>query len=137
MDERLIPLLQNDPGANAFYHLFAAGTINYQEMLVELALYLFTTKEDLQAEILKLYQSRTNPIIIRQKELTMALPGEAREVEECDECGMKLPVQVLRSSAGYYIGQWCSNCGPYSRLSKYYRERLGAEAALKRGDYDR
>jgi hypothetical protein len=67
----------------------------------------------------------------------MTLPGEAIPVEECEDCGTQLPIEVLRSPAGYYIGQWCSQCGPYSRLSTYYRQRANAETALREDNYGR
>lgn len=44
----------------------------------------------------------------------------------CDECDESLEPMVCRSAAGYYVGQWCK-CGPYDRLSGYYRTH--AEAA--------
>lgn len=41
-----------------------------------------------------------------------------------------LPIEVLHSPAGYYIGQ-LEPCGaPFSRLSDYYRTRELAEADL-------
>lgn len=54
--------------------------------------------------------------------------------EYCEGCGAKLEVEVLRSAAGYYIGQWCHEIdGPYSRLSQeYYKtEKLAQEALDK------
>jgi len=48
-----------------------------------------------------------------------------------------LPVQVLSSAAGYYIGQ-LEPCGaPFSRLSGYYRKREDAERELQSGWADR
>lgn len=42
-----------------------------------------------------------------------------------------LPIQVLSSAAGYYIGQ-LEPCGaPFSRLSDYYKKREDAERDLK------
>jgi phage FluMu protein Com len=59
--------------------------------------------------------------------------GEVR----CPECGSELPVKVLRSAAGYYLGRWCPRCGPYERVSvSYYPSRPAAEAALASGEYD-
>jgi hypothetical protein len=55
----------------------------------------------------------------------------------CPDCGGPLPIQVCSSAAGYYIGRWCSQCGPYERLSiGYYRTRELAQAALDSGDWD-
>lgn len=50
----------------------------------------------------------------------MALEGEINAVERCPDCGGPMPIQVCLSGAGYYIGQWCDQCGPYNRLSYYY-----------------
>jgi hypothetical protein len=48
-----------------------------------------------------------------------------------------LPVQVLSSAAGYYIGQ-LEPCGaPFSRLSGYYKKREDAESDLQSGWADR
>lgn len=48
-----------------------------------------------------------------------------------------LPVQVLSSAAGYYIGQ-LEPCGaPFSRLSGYYKKREDAEHELESGWIDR
>jgi hypothetical protein len=77
----------------------------------------------------------------------MALPGETiLQRPELAEglgapnqcCGKKLDFQVLRSNAGYYIGTFCPNCGPYSRESDYFRTDEEAQAALQqwqRGNY--
>ena len=49
----------------------------------------------------------------------------------CTECHAVLPLKVLHSAAGYYIGHWCDNCGPYDRVSYgYYPTRERAEQAL-------
>jgi len=64
----------------------------------------------------------------------MALPGETKgAVPEivCDDCGSKLPLQVLHSPAGYYIGYYCPECGPYSRESHYMRTKELAEDYLR------
>jgi hypothetical protein len=48
-----------------------------------------------------------------------------------------LPVQVLSSAAGYYIGQ-LEPCGaPFSRLSGYYKKWGDAERELMSGWSDR
>ena len=48
----------------------------------------------------------------------------------CIDCGKELPLQVLHSNAGYYIGTFCSCCGPYSRDSCYFRYRKDADREL-------
>lgn len=40
--------------------------------------------------------------------------------DHCIDCGRKLPIKILHSDAGYYIGQWCEQDGPYSRISQEY-----------------
>lgn len=49
---------------------------------------------------------------------------------ECSECNTKLPVKVLHSNAGYYIGYWCPTCGPYDRISDYYETEEEADSML-------
>lgn len=72
----------------------------------------------------------------------MGLPGETitgvngTGELSCEDCGELLPLRVLRSNAGYYIGTFC-NCGPYSRESDYYETPEEAEADLKTGDFGR
>lgn len=63
----------------------------------------------------------------------MAIEGELNGVEgaECD-CGAKLELGVQMSGAGYYLGYWCDQCGPWSRESDYFRTRAEAEKALER-----
>lgn len=58
------------------------------------------------------------------------LPNEDQAPDECEDCGVELKLQVLRSAAGYYIGTWC-NCGPYSRASDYFPTREAAESEFK------
>jgi len=69
----------------------------------------------------------------------MALPGECvKETKTtCHECGTELTIEVLKSAAGYYIGFFCPQDGPYSRESGYYRSYEEAEKALSTGAYDR
>lgn len=69
----------------------------------------------------------------------MAIPGEVLHVKEtiCEDCGTQLPLKVLHSGGGYYIGFFCPICGPYSRESGYYRTPEEAEAALNTGTYNR
>ncbi len=61
----------------------------------------------------------------------MALPCEIGHIDsKCMDCGAELPAKVLRSGAGYYIGTFCDNHGPYSRESGYYPTREAAQEAL-------
>ena len=58
----------------------------------------------------------------------MALPEELKglvSIVICT-CGEKLPLEVLRSNAGHYVGRFCPNCGPYSRESHYFTNRADA-----------
>lgn len=49
----------------------------------------------------------------------------------CDECGEALPLKVLKSGGGYYLGRHCPNCGPYGRESGYFRKEKDALEALQ------
>lgn len=64
----------------------------------------------------------------------MALEGELSGLHgvKCTDCGTELPLQVQHSAAGYYLGYFCPNCGPYSRETGYYKAREKAEEELKR-----
>ena len=69
----------------------------------------------------------------------MALTGECVKASStaCIECGAELSIKVCVSAAGYYIGFFCPQCGPYSRESGYYGSREEVEMALSRGVFDR
>ena len=69
----------------------------------------------------------------------MTLPGECVNATKtiCHECGTELTIDIQRSAAGYYIGFFCPECGPYSRESGYYRSYEEAEKALNTGAYGR
>lgn len=45
------------------------------------------------------------------------------------ECGFVMPLKVLRSAAGYYLGHVCDNCGPFDRITDYMSKK-DAELAL-------
>lgn len=60
----------------------------------------------------------------------MALPGERDHYTKCDDCNEPLDYGVQHSNAGYYLGTWCPNCGPYGRESGYFLTRKLAEKAL-------
>jgi RNase P subunit RPR2 len=55
----------------------------------------------------------------------------------CTGCNATLTIKVLSSAAGHYIGFFCSECGPYSRESGYYKSRDKAEDALQLGNFSR
>ena len=62
----------------------------------------------------------------------MALPGKLQgNIGVKCECGTTLNLEVLRSAAGYYLGYWCPNCGPYSRESNYYPDSETAQRELE------
>lgn len=54
----------------------------------------------------------------------------------CSDCKVTVKLEVCQSPAGFYIGSMC-DCGPYSRESGYYSTRGKAEAALKKGGFER
>ena len=62
----------------------------------------------------------------------MALEGELMGLNgtDCVECGEPLLLDVQCSNAGYYLGYFCSSCGPYSRETGYWDTRAEAQAAL-------
>jgi len=48
----------------------------------------------------------------------------------CAECGKTLALQICHSFAGFYLGYWCPQCGPYGHYSGYYATWEEAEKAL-------
>jgi hypothetical protein len=68
----------------------------------------------------------------------MAIPEElGHGNSKCADCDSDLPLKVLHSAAGYYIGTFCDNCGPYSRESDYYKSREEAQRQLDSGVFGR
>ena len=69
----------------------------------------------------------------------MTLPGECvNDIKTtCHECGTELNIDIQKSAAGYYVGFFCNECGPYSRESGYYRSYEEAENDLSKGTYAR
>ncbi len=68
----------------------------------------------------------------------MALPGETGHINtNCMDCGRFLRAKVLQSGAGYYIGTFCDQDGPYSRESGYYPTREAAQGDLEKGTFFR
>jgi hypothetical protein len=69
----------------------------------------------------------------------MTLSGECvnETTTICHECGTELNIDIQKSAAGYYVGFFCQECGPYSRESGYYRSYEEAEKALNTGAYGR
>jgi len=64
----------------------------------------------------------------------MAMPGEITGGElqvKCSECGTILSLSVCHSGAGYYLGYWCPECGPYGRESGYMPTEEQAEQELR------
>ena len=51
-------------------------------------------------------------------------------------CGKHLQFDVLKSGGGYYIGTWCERCGPYSRESHYFQDKVIAERELTAGTWE-
>lgn len=51
-------------------------------------------------------------------------------------CGKRLPLEVLQSQCGFYIGTFDDESGPCSRESKeYFANREAAELALAGGQW--
>lgn len=62
----------------------------------------------------------------------MTLPGETKGfLGAICSCGKVLELEILITPAGYYLGYLCSNCGPWSRETGYYRNRASALKDLK------
>ncbi len=61
----------------------------------------------------------------------MAIPGELSGFEgvKCI-CGKHLSLKVCQSAAGYYLGYFCDECGPYSRETGYFRNYIDAQRLL-------
>ena len=69
----------------------------------------------------------------------MALVGETIALgapSKCEDCGRDLPLRVLSSAAGFYVGTAC-DCGPYSRESDYFPSQDNAQKALDSGNFSR
>lgn len=50
----------------------------------------------------------------------------------CTDCKTKLPLQVCKSEAGFYVGRICPECGPYSNEGwGYYKESVMADKELE------
>lgn len=64
----------------------------------------------------------------------MALPGELKGLGGCTcmDCGSHMKLDVQLSGAGYYLGYWCRQCGPYSRETGYFATKEDAQDALNR-----
>ena len=49
----------------------------------------------------------------------------------CAGCQSTLKIKVLKSpGGGWYLGYFCSNCGPYRRESSYFETEADAKGAL-------
>jgi hypothetical protein len=53
-------------------------------------------------------------------------------MKKCADCDEALPLQVLESAAGYYVGYSCPNCGPYDRISEYFQTTALADIVLSK-----
>ena len=53
---------------------------------------------------------------------------------DCTECDCILLLEVLKSAAGFYVGYFCPNCGPYERLTSYYNTKAEAEKLMEAMD---
>lgn len=49
--------------------------------------------------------------------------------------GLQLPLQVLESGSGFYIGTADENVGPVSRESEYFKTQAAADKALSEGSW--
>ena len=67
----------------------------------------------------------------------MTLPGECVNADRVECCGETLKIEVLMSTAGYYIGFFCPKCGHYNRESGYYKTKEMADKALETNGFYR
>lgn len=63
--------------------------------------------------------------------MTSLIGNEGQPKTKCEECGEALTTEVQMSAAGYYLGTFCPNDGPYGRESDYFATRETAEAELR------
>ena len=52
-------------------------------------------------------------------------------VINCMDCKSEMELDVQSSAAGYYLGYFCPQCGPYDRVSGYFKDYGEAKVALK------
>jgi hypothetical protein len=50
--------------------------------------------------------------------------------EKCCECKTVMPLEILSSAAGFYIGHYCPKCGPHDRKSGYFPDKAQANRAF-------
>jgi len=75
--------------------------------------------------------------------MRLSVHRKGSEVSNCNTgvlalhwCSVELPLQVLQSHAGFYIGTFSDEDGPISRESEeYFPTRQAAEAALASGTW--
>jgi hypothetical protein len=48
----------------------------------------------------------------------------------CPDCGKNMPLQVITRGAVFYLGHYCSECGPWDRTSGYFTSKEAAEKEL-------
>ena len=56
--------------------------------------------------------------------------GVVKTQRDCFECGTMMNLKVLRTPAGYYLGFWCDNHGPFSRETQYFHKESEAKNLL-------
>jgi uncharacterized Zn finger protein len=54
----------------------------------------------------------------------------------CPDCGHEMPLRVLSSGAGYYLGHTCIECGPWDRITHYYKKQEDAVKDLHRAQFE-
>ncbi len=58
--------------------------------------------------------------------------ADLRDTKVCEVCGCRMHLEVLNSFCGFYVGYRCSNCGPYERVSNYFRTNASAQRELEK-----
>lgn len=62
----------------------------------------------------------------------MALGTVGLNGARCSDCLTMLPLKVCHTSAGFYLGYWCSTCGPFSRETGYFETEEEARVELRK-----
>jgi lipoprotein NlpI len=50
---------------------------------------------------------------------------------KCPDCREDMPLAVLNSPAGFYLGHYCLHCGPFDRCTTYFKLKAVADKELE------
>lgn len=130
--KEIAKLLDTIDGANVKFYEVAFGKKPSKDDLENLAKALDGKLEEQKAEDpLSFFGQHSNQMdesIFGRDEKGERFP-KALESIKCEDCGKQMPLKVMESGAGYYLGRSCS-CGPFSRESKYFKTEESAQEYL-------